>query len=227
MSGSTRILIVEDSPEPLAATIRVLQLNGLAYDVAGNAEETFRKLKTESYDLILLDLGLPDMDGLEVCRRLKENALTSDIPVIMLTGRSSSADKIAGLELGADDYVAKPFDPGELVARIHVALRRRQKVRETPNYLGPELSLDVKTRTARAGASAIKLTNKEFDLLALLLKTPGQSVTREEISRLIWDKPAEESSRSLETHIWSLRSKLGEAGKHIETTGKVGYRFNP
>src|SRR5207302_8251270 len=112
-------------------------------------------------------------------------------------------------------------------ARIRVALRRRQTVRETPNYAGPTLALDIKTRAVRAGAQTVKLTNKEFDLLALLLKTPGQSVAREEISRLIWDKPAEESSRSLETHVWSLRQKLGEAGKSIETVGKVGYRFNP
>src|SRR5258708_7054313 len=130
---SARILIVEDSPGPLAATKRVLEVHGFDYEVAENGQSAFSKLQSATFDLILLDLGLPDMDGLEVCRRLKDDPLTSDIPVIMLTGRSSSSDKIAGLELGADDYVAKPFDPGELVARIRVALRRRQAVRATPN----------------------------------------------------------------------------------------------
>jgi len=167
------------------------------------------------------------MDGLEVCKRLKEDPATVDIPVIMLTGRSSASDKIAGLELGADDYMAKPFDPGELVARIRVALRRRKSVRATPNFSGENFALDVKNRRVHASGSDIQLTTKEFDLLALLLKTPGEPVSREDICRLIWDKPAEESSRSLETHVWSLRNKLGPSGKKVETVGKVGYRFNP
>ncbi len=227
MTEASRILIVEDSAAPLAVAVQTLKLRGYAYEVARNAEEAFEKLKTSTFDLILLDLGLPDMDGLEVCKKLKAEPATVDIPVIMLTGRTAASDKIAGLELGADDYVAKPFDPGELVARIHVALRRRKAVRATPSYSELGLALDVKTRRARVGTQDLKLTAKEFDLLALLLKAPGEPVSREDICRLIWDKPAEESSRSLETHVWSLRNKLGPAGKHVETVGKIGYRFNP
>jgi DNA-binding response OmpR family regulator len=227
MSEPAHILIVEDSPEPLALTVQTLRLRGFTYEVARKAEEAFEKLKGISFDLILLDLGLPDMDGLEVCKRLREDPTTVDIPIIMLTGRSAASDKIAGLELGADDYVAKPFDPGELVARIHAALRRRQTVRATPDFAALGLTLDAKTRHARLGDQDLKLTSKEFDLLALLLRTPGEPVAREDICRLIWDKSAEESSRSLETHVWSLRNKLGPIEKHLETVGKIGYRFNP
>jgi DNA-binding response OmpR family regulator len=228
MSEPVRVLIVEDSPEPLAVTIQVLRLRGgFVYEIARKAEEAFEKLQTQTFDLVLLDLGLPDMDGLEVCKRLKEESKTADIPVIMLTGRAASSDKIAGLEMGADDYVVKPFDPGELIARIHAALRRRRAVRATPSYSGTGLSMDIRKRSVRLADQDLKLTTKEFDLLALLLKTPGEPVSREDICQLIWDKPPEESSRSLETHIWSLRSKLGEAGRQIETVGKIGYRFNP
>jgi DNA-binding response OmpR family regulator len=226
---SYSVLIVEDADLPMQAILQVFSLRGgFQPAVSRSAREALETLKTQTFDLILLDLGLPDMDGLEVCRMLKENPATTDIPIIILTARSSTSEKIAGLEMGADDYIAKPFDPGELIARINVVLRRRKTIRATPAYAGQELSLDVKKRTVTVGNEGIKLTTKEFDLLALMLRTPGETVSRDEIAHLIWDKPAEECSRSLETHVWSLRNKLGKAGKCIETVGnKVGYRFTP
>lgn len=223
----TKVLIVEDEPPQMELTKRALVEHGafqLAF--AGSGQEAFQRLNEEVPDLILLDLGLPDCDGLDVCRRLKEEERFRWIPVIMLTGRSTIVDKITGLEVGADDYLTKPCDPGELVARIRAVLRRKQALGPVTDYDKAGLKISADRRQVWVAGSAIAMTPKEFDLLLMLVSKRGALVTREEIGQVIWGKSAEESARTLDTHLWRLRSKLGEHADRIETVGKNGYRFS-
>jgi DNA-binding response OmpR family regulator len=223
----TKVLIVEDEPPQLELTRRALEQHGafqLAY--AGNGQEAFKRLNEEIPDIILLDLGLPDCDGLDVCRRLREEERFRWIPVLMLTGRSTIVDKITGLEVGADDYLTKPCDPGELVARIRAILRRKQALGPVTDYDKNGLKISADRRQVWVQGSAIAMTPKEFDLLLMLVSKRGALVSREDIGQVIWGKSADESARTLDTHIWRLRSKLGEHADRIETVGKNGYRFS-
>ena len=222
----TRVLIVEDEPAQMELTKKALVQHGafqMAYGQSG--QDAFKRLNEEIPDLILLDLGLPDCDGLDVCRRLKEEERFRWIPVIMLTGRSTVIDKITGLEVGADDYLTKPCDPGELVARIRAVLRRKQALGPVTDYDKGGLKISADRRQVWVNGTAIAMTPKEFDLLLMLVSKRGALVTREEIGQVIWGKSADESARTLDTHLWRLRSKLGEHADRIETVGKNGYRF--
>lgn len=223
----TKVLIVEDEPAQMELTKQALVQHGAFQLSFGNTgQEAFQRLNEEVPDLILLDLGLPDCDGLDVCRRLKEEDRFRWIPVIMLTGRSTVVDKITGLEVGADDYLTKPCDPGELVARIRAVLRRKQALGPVTDYDKGGLKISADRRQVWVNGTAIAMTPKEFDLLLMLVSKRGALVTREEIGQVIWGKSAEESSRTLDTHLWRLRSKLGENADRIETVGKNGYRFS-
>src|SRR4051812_32554138 len=223
----TKVLIVEDEPAQLELTQKALSQHGAFQMTTGaSGQEAFQRLNDEVPDLILLDLGLPDCDGLDVCRRLKEEERFRWIPVIMLTGRSTIVDKITGLEVGADDYLTKPCDPGELVARIRAVLRRKQALGPVTDYDKAGLKISADRRQVWVGGSAVAMTPKEFDLLLMSVSKRGALVTREEIGQVIWGKSAEESARTLDTHLWRLRSKLGDRAERIETVGKNGYRFS-
>jgi DNA-binding response OmpR family regulator len=223
----TKVLIVEDEPAQLELTKKALSLHGAFQVTHGTSgQEAFKRLNEEVPDLILLDLGLPDCDGLDVCRRLKEEERFRWIPVIMLTGRSTVVDKITGLEVGADDYLTKPCDPGELVARIRAVLRRKQALGPVTDYDKGGLKISADRRQVWVNGTAIAMTPKEFDLLLMLVSKRGALVTREEIGQVIWGKSADESARTLDTHLWRLRSKLGDQADRIETVGKNGYRFS-
>jgi two-component system alkaline phosphatase synthesis response regulator PhoP len=223
----TKVLIVEDEPAQMALTQKALTEHG-AFQITtgGSGQDAFKRLNDEVPDLILLDLGLPDCDGLDVCRRLKEEERFRWIPVIMLTGRSTIVDKITGLEVGADDYLTKPCDPGELVARIRAVLRRKQALGPVTDYDKGGLKISADRRQVWVNGTAVAMTPKEFDLLLMLASKRGALVTREEIGQVIWGKSAEESARTLDTHLWRLRSKLSEHADRIETVGKNGYRFS-
>jgi DNA-binding response OmpR family regulator len=223
----TKVLIVEDEPAQLELTKKGLVEHG-AFQLAHapNGQETFKQLNEQIPDVMLLDLGLPDCDGLDVCRSLKEEERFRWIPVIMLTGRSTIVDKITGLEVGADDYLTKPCDPGELVARIRAVLRRKQALGPVTDYDKAGLKISADRRQVWVNGNAIAMTPKEFDLLLMLISKRGSLVTREEIGQVIWGKSADESARTLDTHLWRLRSKLGEHADRIETVGKNGYRFS-
>src|SRR5438034_5181147 len=223
----TKVLIVEDEPAQMELTKGALVQHGafqLAF--ANSGQQAFQRLNEDVPDLVLLDLGLPDSDGLDVCRRLKEEERFRWVPVVMLTGRSTIVDKITGLEVGADDYLTKPFDPGELVARVRAVLRRKQALGPVTDFDQNGFKISADRRQVWLNGNAVPMTPKEFDLLLMMVSKRGAVITREEIGHVIWGKSAEESARTLDTHIWRLRSKLGEFADRIETVGKNGYRFN-
>ena len=223
----TKVLIVEDEPAQMETTRKALETHGTFHlSFAQNAQMAFERLNEDVPDLILLDLGLPDSDGLDVCRRLKEEERFRWVPVVMLTGRSTIVDKITGLEVGADDYLTKPFDPGELVARVRAVLRRKQALGPVTDYDQNGFKISADRRQVWIQGSAVAMTPKEFDLLLMMVTKRGAVVTREEIGQVIWGKSADEAARTLDTHIWRLRSKLAEFAELIETVGKNGYRFN-
>jgi len=223
----TKILIVEDEPAQLQLTKRALENHGtFQLTTAQNAQEAFARLQESVPDVILMDLGLPDCDGLDVTRRLREDDKTRWVPVIILTGRSTVVDKITGLEVGADDYLTKPFDPGELVARVRAVLRRKQSLGPVTDFDQNGFKISADRRQVWLNNEAVAMTPKEFDLLLMMVTKRGAVITREDIGQVIWGKTAEESARTLDTHIWRLRSKLGDFSDRIETVGKSGYRFN-
>ncbi len=227
MPKVTNVLIVEDEPSQMLLTRRALESHGTFHlSVAQNAHEAFQQLNQAIPDLILMDLGLPDGDGLDGTRRLREEERTRWVPVIILTGRSTVVDKITGLEVGADDYLTKPFDPGELVARVRAVLRRKQSLGPVTDFEGDGFKISADRRQVWLNGNAVAMTPKEFDLLLMMVSKRGAVITREEIGQVIWGKSAEESARTLDTHIWRLRSKLGDFAERIETVGKNGYRFN-
>ncbi len=223
----TKVLIVEDEPAQMQLTRGALESHGtFSLSFASNVHDAFQKINEAIPDLILMDLGLPDGDGLDVTRRLKEEDRFRWIPVIILTGRSTVVDKITGLEVGADDYLTKPFDPGELVARVRAVLRRKQSLGPVTDYEQNGFKISADRRQVWLNSTAVAMTPKEFDLLLMLVSKQGAVVSREEIGQVIWGKSAEESARTLDTHVWRLRSKLGDFSDRIETVGKNGYRFN-
>ena len=223
----TKVLIVEDEPAQMQLTRRALENHGTFHlTTAQNAQEAFQRLSEELPDLILMDLGLPDSDGLDITRRLREEDRTRWVPVIILTGRSTVVDKITGLEVGADDYLTKPFDPGELVARVRAVLRRKQSLGPVTDFENNGFKISADRRQVWLNNTAVAMTPKEFDLLLMMVSKRGAVITREEIGQIIWGKSADESARTLDTHVWRLRSKLGDFADRIETVGKNGYRFN-
>ena len=213
-----RVLLVEDEDaiaDPLAEGLR-----REGYTVTRVATGTDALAAAET-DVVLLDLRLPDTDGLDVCRGLRER---SDVPIIIVTARGEEADRVVGLELGADDYVVKPFGIRELIARIRAVTRRRHgPAREEPLGVG-ELEVDVRTRRATLAGRGLELTPKEFDLLAALARDAGASVSRRRLLEEVWDTSWYGSSKTIDVHVAALRRKLGDPG-WIETVRGVGFRL--
>ncbi|MFG3104338.1 response regulator transcription factor [Streptomyces sp. NPDC048182] len=223
-----RLLLVEDDNHVAAALSAILVRHGFDVTHARSGEEALEALVPESdgFGVVLLDLGLPDQDGYEVCGRIRKRTAT---PVIMVTARADVRSRIHGLNLGADDYVTKPYDPGELLARIH-AVSRRTAHEEAPGTAGEDVlrlgpvRIDLPTRQVTVGDSAVQLTRKEFDLLALLAQRPGVVFRREQIISEVWRTSWEGTGRTLEVHVASLRAKLRMPAL-IETVRGVGYRL--
>jgi DNA-binding response OmpR family regulator len=214
-----RILLVEDEDaiaDPLAEGLR---REGFDVERAATGEEA---LAAADADLVLLDLRLPDVDGLDVCRRLRDR---SRVPIIIVTARGEEADRVVGLELGADDYVIKPFGLRELIARIRAVLRRFElpRVPDEPLRAGA-LRVDVRARRASLAGSEVELTPKEFDLLAALARDPGAAVSRRRLLEEVWETTWFGSSKTIDVHVASLRRKLGDPG-WIETVRGVGFRL--
>lgn len=197
------------------AGFRVLEASG--------GREALAKLETESVDLVVLDLMMDDLDGWEVCRRIRAG---SELPILMLTARGETYDRVAGLELGADDYLVKPFDGRELVARCNAILRRGRPQPEEESRLrrGP-LVIDEGSRTAMLNGQSLVLTPKEFDLLLLLAQHPGQVFSRDRLLDSVWGYEFAGAPRSVDTHVKNLREKLGDASGLIQTVWGHGYRF--
>ena len=184
-------------------------------------------LQTTNPDLLLLDIMLPEEDGISILKRLRSNPKTSTIPVIMLTAKDSEYDVVTGLDSGADDYVTKPFGMMALVSRIKAVLRRYEKSDSHKELLeAGGIKIDENQHTVFAGTQQLFLTVKEFDLLVLLIKNRGNVLTREQLLESVWGLSSEIESRTVDVHIRTLRAKLGEYEKNIETIRGVGYKFN-
>jgi two-component system, OmpR family, phosphate regulon response regulator PhoB len=176
---------------------------------------------------VVLDLMLPEMDGLEVCRRLRQNPVTQTVPIVMLTARGDEVDRVLGLEMGADDYVVKPFSPRELVARIRAVLRRTRPTPGTAPLTVGRLSIDVAAHMVTVDGAPVSLTRREFDLLRALVEARGRVLSREYLLDHVWGYTAAEEieSRTVDVHVRRLRQKLGVEGQRIGTVTGVGYRL--
>lgn len=222
-----RILVVDDEPDVLDLVTYNLGQAGFNTDTAANGAEALRKARSIPPDLILLDLMLPEMDGLEVCKLLRRDPKTSSIPIIMLTARASEIDRIVGLELGAADYVPKPFSPRELILRVKKRLEPNGGAAAKNAYsLGP-LLVDVSRHLVTVKDRRVELTATEFKLLVLLLQRIGHVQSRDQLLRDVWEYQTHIDTRTVDTHIRRLREKLGAAAKYLDTVRGVGYRFSP
>jgi len=222
-----KILIVEDEPD-LAGVIEYnLKKEGFQVHVGYSGAEALRIIeKHPDLDLILLDLMLPDISGLDVCRQVRSTKQTRNIPVLMLTAKSEELDRIAGFELGADDYVTKPFSVRELMLRIKAILRRSQDVSEKQDQLTFGcLHIDVPGHRVSVDSEKVSLTSLEFKLLLTFVERKGRVQTREVLLNDVWEINADVTTRTVDTHIKRLREKLRTAGGYIETIRGVGYRF--
>jgi two-component system response regulator MprA len=221
-----RILVVEDDPAVSGSLDRALRLEGYQVDRAGSGGGALESLALNPPDAVILDLGLPDMDGLEVCRRLR--AAGNDTPVLMLTARDAVNDRVQGLDAGADDYLVKPFALAELLARLRALLRRRpdgEAPAEGEVLRFGDLTLDLSTREARRGDRPFTLTRIEFDLLELFLRNPRHVLTREVILERVWGYDFDSGTNSLAVYVGYLRRKTEEGGepRYLHTVRGVGY----
>ena len=225
--GKENILVVDDEEDILELLRYNLAREGYQVTLASTGEEALRKLTLEGADLIILDLMLPGIDGLEVTRRLKTNAKTAQIPIVMLTAKGEEADVVAGLELGADDYITKPFSPRIVTARVKAVIRRKQKVLEDqdPIVRIRELVIHPGRREVLYKGEPIQLTFTEFQVLHYLARRPGWVATRTQIVDAVRGDDYPVTDRSVDVQIVGLRKKLGEVGQYIETVRGVGYKF--
>ena len=221
------VLIVEDEEEIQELVAYNLSREGFRTSIAGSGEDALKKVRAERFDLVVLDLMLPGMDGLDVCRTLKKEEKTMAIPVIMLTAKGEESDIVTGLELGADDYIVKPFSPKILVARIKTVLRRKsaEPVDESIPILIHDLSIHPGRREVLVKKHPVDLTNMEFRVLHFLAGRPGWVFSRYQIVEGVRGDNYPVTDRSVDVLIVGLRKKLGAAGDYIETVRGVGYRF--
>ena len=217
-----RVLIVEDDDAIATPLAKGLEREGLAVDRVETGNAALDLSAASPFDVVLLDLGLPDRDGFDVCRELRAR---SDVPIIVVTARSEEVDRVVGLELGADDYIVKPFGLRELIARVRAVARRTtpDADAERPQSIG-ELQIDRRTRRVHLAGLEVVLTPKEFDLLALLAEDAGAVVSRQQIMDEVWDPHWYGATKTLDVHIASLRKKLGDP-RLIETVRSVGFRL--
>jgi two-component system, OmpR family, response regulator RegX3 len=225
-AGRPRILLVEDEESISEPFSRALAREGFEPIVARTAAEALKLAEQRDPQLVLLDLMLPDGDGRDVCRELQRR---SDTPIIMLTARGTETDRIVGLELGADDYVVKPFSGPEVIARIRAVLRRTRRDADSPvrRQFG-ELDLDPDARRVRIGERELDLSRKEFDLLVVLAEAAGRVLTRDHLMSSVWDENWFGTTKTLDVHIGTLRRKLGDdpsEPRYIHTVRGVGFRF--
>ncbi len=221
-----RILVVEDEANIASFVAVYLKQAGFEVMVARNGSEALAKAGTEAPTLIILDLMLPDLDGIEVCRRIRQR---SDVPILMLTARDDDVDKIIGLEVGADDYLTKPFNPRELVARVKSILRRSTTRKRDPEVAVLEhrsLRIDSGRREVTVGDQEVQLAPKEFDLLWELLDHRGLVLTRDQLLERVWGYTFAGDTRTVDVHVRQLRRKLGDASPIVTVWG-VGYKAAP
>ena len=220
------LLLVDDDPDILGLLQSQFRDEPFEVFTAAEGESALNIVRTQRPDLVVLDINMPVLSGLEMCRTLKADKNTREIPIIMLSARNQEIDRVLGLEFGADDYVTKPFNTQELILRIHSVLNRVYKAAETTEgFTQGDLTVDFLKHEVTVKGQPILLTLTEFKLLSSLLEAVGQVKTREYLLEHIWDHGEGVFSRTIDTHIQRLRTKLKEAGRYIETVRGVGYRF--
>lgn len=220
------VLIVEDEPDVLDLVVYHLQKAGYKTLTARDGASGLRKACDQRPALVILDLMLPELDGVEVCKRLKADARTARIPVIMLTAKAEEVDRVLGLELGAEDYVTKPFSPRELVLRVKSVLRRAKGGAEPVEFLKDgDLVVDIAKHAVMLKDKPIELTATEFKLLATLLERRGRVQSRDRLLQDVWGYEGDVDTRTVDTHVRRLREKLGKAADRIETVRGIGYRY--
>jgi len=224
---SRLVAVVDDEPDILELVSLHLTKAGFAVRTYLDAGRFQKSLAKSIPDLVVLDLMLPDADGLDVCKSLKAEARTAHVPVMMLTARGEELDRVLGLEIGADDYVTKPFSPKELVARVKAVLRRVEKseVRNTVE-LGDGVVLDLNRYEVKASGRKVDVTTTEFKLLAILAERRGWVFSRDEILGRLWGEEKAVLDRTIDVHVTNLRKKLGKAGRLIENVRGVGYKLS-
>ena len=221
------VLVVEDEPDIRALIVHHLTRDGFRCRTAADGAEALARLRSGVPDLVVLDLMLPGMDGLELTRRMRAEPAWAGLPIIMLTAKADEVDRIVGLELGADDYVAKPFSPKELMARVRAVLRRARPADDARAISGGGVVLDPARHRVTVAGVPSELTAKEFDLLHALMAAAGRVLTREVLLNRVWGYAHADTieSRTVDVHVRRLRAKLGAAGRRIATVKSVGYRF--
>jgi DNA-binding response OmpR family regulator len=223
-----RVLIVEDEQDIAGLIKHTLERTGSAEaEVVGTGDAALRAVSARPPDLVILDLNLPVLGGLEVCRLLRQRSDARHLPIIMLTARTSESDRVAGLELGADDYVTKPFSLRELTARVKAVLRRSAlpEERSAANYRGTHLVADFDAVSVHVDGAPVRLTRREFELLRYLVQNKNRVVSRDRLLERVWGYDRLVETRSVDVHVGRLRQKLGTAGQQIETAVGLGYRF--
>jgi DNA-binding response OmpR family regulator len=221
-----KALVVEDDPDIVELLVHYLRAEGFTVDALGDGKRALDRIRLESYDLLVLDLQLPGLDGLSLCAEVRRDKRTRDVPVVMLTARGDEADRIVGLEMGADDYVVKPFSPKELVARVRALFRRmgRKGDDEGPLSFGP-LEIDRPRHVVKWEGQPVYLTAKEFALLVALVEARGRVLSRQGLLEDVWGYTYAEGMRTVDVHVRRLREKLPGLATRIVTVKSLGYRL--
>ena len=221
--------MVEDERDIAGLIKHTLERSGEAVvDIVGRGDEALRAIRIRAPDLIILDLNLPGVTGDEICRILRQRPDTAQVPIIMLTARTSESDRVAGLDLGADDYVTKPFGLRELAARVRAVLRRRRGAADARQaaYRGKHLTADFDAVSIAVDGAPVRLTRREFELLRYLVENRNRVISRDRLLERVWGYDRSIETRSVDVHVGRLRAKLAAAGGQIETVIGLGYRFN-
>jgi len=227
-TAAPRILVVDDEPDIATLIKHTLERTGDAsVEVVTSGDAALQSVKDAPPDLLILDLNLPAIDGTEVCRLIRARPTTATLPIIMLTARTGETDRVSGLDLGADDYITKPFSLRELAARVRAVLRRRagERAPGVAIYKGRHLAADFDAVIVTVDSAPVRLTRREFDLLRCLVENRNRVLSRDRLLERVWGYDQSIETRSVDVHVGRLRSKLGPAGVQIETVVGLGYRF--
>jgi len=228
-SGRTRVLVVEDEQDIAGLIKHALEREGGFFiEIAGSGDMALKRVAEEVPDLVLLDLNLPVLNGVEVCRIMRGRPETARVPIIMVTARSTESDRITGLDIGADDYITKPFSLRELAARVRAVLRRRAgdgRDAATPVYRGKHIVADFDAVAVQVDGEPVRLTRREFELLRYLVANRNRVLSRDRLLERVWGYDHTIETRSVDVHVGRLRGKLRTAGHQIETVVGLGYRF--
>ena len=221
-----KIFIIEDEPSIIQLVQHNLEKNGFIVSSSLNGNDGLKELKKFQPDLLLLDWMLPDLSGIEICKNIRKDNSFKNLPVIMLTAKGEEVDRVLGFELGADDYVVKPFSVRELALRVSTVLKRKEKQQETTKISLGDIEINLSTYRVFISSTEIQLTAKEFLLFKHLVQKNGRIQPREVLLEEVWGYNSSVTTRTVDTHVKRLRSKIGDIGTKIETVRGVGYRFN-